>query len=371
MFGAPVGIVASDENARGNIGTSLGALKTLGEIEQQPADLALKQAHARYYGAEAGIKESQAAAMQRMQSISQEVAARRALSASAAAQGTLATINDLPPSGNLVNKSQADNIEAVLAEAEQRGESEVNLIPLRKEASTIRQQEAAQAAHASAAVSSQLDAVKKINGIKGAFATAVLNNPDSYPQARLALSGMGIPTQGLPLTFDRRTFEVMRDQAIEADKAVDNARQAAKDKAQQPLIQAQTAAARAAVGVRAARTRLLQQEYDEVVKNGGKYSPEAIRRRQVLSDAKEQEMQAKDLLKYPPLPLSQELVTAGKDYTAKDGSKLRAMEDPNGTITGADGKKLSLVRTAPPPSGKRPVTRSSESAAEVLDEEAD
>ncbi|CAB5227573.1 hypothetical protein UFOVP1527_58, partial [uncultured Caudovirales phage] len=39
LYGAPSGIIASDQNIRQNIQAGLQAQKTLGEIEQLPADL--------------------------------------------------------------------------------------------------------------------------------------------------------------------------------------------------------------------------------------------------------------------------------------------------------------------------------------------
>jgi hypothetical protein len=63
MFGAPAGISAAEQDIRQNLLAGVSAQKTLGEIAQQPlkmeelrADVALKQAHAKLYGAEAEAK---------------------------------------------------------------------------------------------------------------------------------------------------------------------------------------------------------------------------------------------------------------------------------------------------------------------------
>lgn len=66
MFGAPVGIDAFDKNNRDNILGALNAGRILGEIEQQPIERRVKEAHARLYDAQAAEKESEAAATKRM-----------------------------------------------------------------------------------------------------------------------------------------------------------------------------------------------------------------------------------------------------------------------------------------------------------------
>lgn len=59
FFGATTGIIAAEKSMRDDVLGALQAGKILGEIEAQPAELELKKAHARLYGAEAATKENE------------------------------------------------------------------------------------------------------------------------------------------------------------------------------------------------------------------------------------------------------------------------------------------------------------------------
>ncbi len=66
MFGAPVGIGAAEADQRQNVLGGLQAYETVGKIEQQPAQKALLEAHAKLFGAEATAKEQEVARQQKL-----------------------------------------------------------------------------------------------------------------------------------------------------------------------------------------------------------------------------------------------------------------------------------------------------------------
>ena len=99
LFGAPEGIIAANELSNKNLITGLSAQKMMGDIAQQPAELAQKQAQARLTTAhaEAGeVANEAAAAMARLDGkFANEWKAQQTLSGEAAKAGDTATVADL------------------------------------------------------------------------------------------------------------------------------------------------------------------------------------------------------------------------------------------------------------------------------------
>ena len=135
LFGAPVGIIASQENNRQAITSGLANIKTMGDIAQQPAELELKQAQARLFGAEASDKEAAAAASQEMLKLQKEFVE------GARANGKEATVDDLEP-GTGKPKSQASQLEAFANFADKKGLPPLALAKVREEIAKIYEHEA-------------------------------------------------------------------------------------------------------------------------------------------------------------------------------------------------------------------------------------
>lgn len=335
LFGAPIGILASDENIRQNALAGLQAQKLFGEIAQQPAELELKQAHARLFGAEASVKEQAARDAAELNRVAAEVQARRSLSGQAAAQGRLATIADLPRNGSALAQSQASPVEEFLAVARDRGIPETRLVPLAKEASLIRQQEAATANSQAEQAVRQIKAQRERFGLIGQLAGAAATSPIAWADAVMDPAKAAL----LPKELLGMPYEVAKDHlagisqaSIEADKRAELEMKRVQDEAHRKLWKAEEGKMGAQIKVLGARADILKETLAAEKKAGGKFSAEYADIKRADAENKRSLLAARDAKAFPPAPLDPELRQPDKLYTNAKGQ--RAIWRKNGDVSG-------------------------------------
>jgi hypothetical protein len=312
LFGAPVGFLAAGEEQRANVTNTLGALKTMGDIAQQPVDMALKQAHARYYGAEAGLKEAEAANLQMMAQ----------LEAQFHAQGKNPTVEDLAR-GPQQPQSQADQLMAMAAFAEDRGAPISITGKMRASAATILEHEAiAGYRNAQQQREAQRTLTERQTRVSNVAATAA-ESPQAYMTVLQdpELSGL-LPRQ---LTGDWNTDRGVLSTIAKAGQ--DSIRRARLAQQQQEVgltaarSQATIANAQASADLAKARRLEVEDRTERIKKNGGERSVEAADAKRSVVEARRAAREAKDRKEFPPMPLDPKLVIPGQSYTGANGTR--------------------------------------------------
>lgn len=254
MFGAPGGISQAETDQRQNVMGGLLALHKMGEIEQQPSEKALKEAHARYYNAEALDKETNA-----MQD----------LALAGAAQGVFQ--NGTPGTGTPSSGSMADPIFALAKFAGGKGFTK-KAVDLYKKGVDIVGKEATIAANQASAALRQLRTEKIQNDQDAALAAGVTDQP-SYDQMRMVLQGRGEDTSWMPQDYsDPRAQQLLKmtvSQGVTANEQLKRREEKLLKDAQIKSLDARATASRAAADVYGQRATLLRQQIDDITKNGG------------------------------------------------------------------------------------------------------
>ena len=359
LYGAPSGIIASNQDIRQNIQSALMSQKMLGEIEQQPADLALKQSHARLYGAEAVAKEEATAAMREARLWESKMAAGMAAESQArlrlinevpATQGRNATVADLPPNGMASKASPVDQLQAQADWLTKNNAPRSMLNPLLEKISLVSQHMAA-AEHNNAQAENQraLKTKTTLDTIGGIAGTAA-RSPIDY----LSITSNPAYRQYLPpgLTgnywTDKPALQAIADASIEQKDKVKLDQEKRNTDSQISLRTAETNVAKQ-------REEVLRQRATDlktVAANGGKTNgPNSASTRekneQAISASKERVFAAQ--LKFAPMiPLDVDVIkqNIGRMYTTKDRRIVRVMGiDGNGfpilhLVEEADKKRM-------------------------------
>ncbi len=338
MFGAPYGISAAEDQINQNALSGLKAMHTLGEIQQQPVDMQLKQAHARYYGGLAQEAEAKARDLQTMQQLEAGVAAARL----AAAQGQTLTVEDRVPGTAAAQKSLADPLREDLAIMQKLGAPTRMQLPLVEKISQIAQHEAAAASSAATQQTQQVKAgVEKAKRISS-FAQAALDTPEAYPQLKMQAAQEGFKVDALPPEWNAKALTALRDSGIEAAKMLQLKETASLDAAHKARWGASNAQSAAAVKLAGARTDLVKERLDVLKKTGGEGSPEVKAGREELRLSREALRKARDRKEFPPAPLDPAAREVGKNYTAANGARFMWTKDP------ASGKPVAVLLSPPP-----------------------
>lgn len=286
MFGAPIGIAAAETDQRQVVQGALLAQKTLGEIAAQPADLALKEAHARLYGAEADLKQAQVADQKTMQELAEGVAKAR----QAARQGVVLTADDLRGAKG-EPKSLAEPYEEMLALAADRGVSPLVTEKLAKDAATIRKNEATAASAQAEEKVRRITAQEKSLEMIGAGASALLEGgPANYARLKAGMIEQTPPGQPslvgwLPMDY-ASAVPLLRAAVTQSMKAKDklrNDREAAMQPVKKALYQAQTGKAVAGTQLANQRYNLAVQKFNNIKKYDGDESESAHEGRQSMN----------------------------------------------------------------------------------------
>lgn len=306
LFGAPLGILAAEENNRASTLSGLKAIEMVGSIAQQPADLALKQAHAREFAAQAAEREAKTADLQRLAGIHAKVTGLPLTAEQATKRNPAQELFDY-----------ADRMKAA-------GATEADVLPFIEKGAKV-QQQLASAAHAEAQTAEQQAlAAKEGRKRTGAVASALLANPQTY--AQMLMSGQVEPelAKNLPKDYAsaKPILEFISRSAIEADKKEELRLNALRTAATQASAAAATGVAKARVSVLEKRGKILQDDVDHLGKVGGKYSPEVIAAKAAEATNKKSLAQARDAKMFPGIPVDPKFAEIGKNYTLPGGQRV-------------------------------------------------
>ena len=354
MFGAPIGISKGMEDQNRNVLSGLAAAKTLGDIEQQPAELDLKQSHARLYRAEAETKEADAAAQRAIAAIARgnqsgEDATPEELAQNAVNLGARLTGAGFTKQGMALAKTGVD-MTAKIATGE-----------------------AAQASAMLRKIRAQTEQLTQ----RASFALGALNggSQTAYETAKLAAVQAGYPEAlDLPERFEdaRPLLTQMVAQGTKAKDAEEMARKRLVDKARIGALGASAAKNSAARDVIQAKLPGIKILTNEIVKNGGKHSPEALAHQRELNETRAQARLLRDAVNFPPAPADPALRQEGKTYTAANGAKFRWQKGPDGKPA---AYLIDMPKTLMPSGGKRSAITDTEVGADddalELDDEVD
>ena len=355
LFGAPQGIIAAEEAGQKGSLATLGALKTMGEINAQPAELALRQSHARLYGAEADQKELANKQMLGMQNLdaqfNAEYAARQQLSEAAAAQGKIATIGDLTNNSAQATLSPSSLYQksmARLAWMEKQGVPESILAGERDKVATglehlaiagYRTQQGQEAAQRAQKERWQLISQAASTAASGPDGyMTVMNNPEL---AAVLPLGKGQLTGNYET--DLPTLRMLGNLSTSAIKKAEFDQKKLVDTSTITRNAAQAAAAGANAGLATVRANVAKTVLNAEIKNGGEHSEAARDLKEASTEAKRLKMQAEHLATYNLAPLIPKDRVLKKAYTIGGGRVARWEINP---ATGQPGWNVLNI-TAP------------------------
>lgn len=327
MFGAPIGIGAAEQDMRQAALGGLQAQKLLGEIAEQPDRARLTRAHADLYSAQADKAREEASDARKLVE----------LSAAAAAQGRIATVDDLDPKAP---QSGADYLERLAGLAADKGVSPKTTADLYTKAAGIRQKEAATLSTQATEQVRKLDAGLKRAERLGALATMALQGPEQYAQARMIAAQEGLPVDRLPQSLDaaRPMLQGLITSSMSAKDTIEAQRKEIHDKAQKARWDSSNARDSAAVKLAEKRGMLIEERTKQIQKNGGSGSPEAKKAAEEMAATRRAIREAKVRKEFPPAPLDPSARQPGKTYTAADG-KTRFIWD----LDPQSGKYVAVV----------------------------
>ncbi len=325
MFGAPLGIGAAERDQREVVQGGLSALKTMGEIEAQPTDLALKKAHARYYDAGALKVEKEAAEMEAFAGIAKGIGASGGTPGDPAER--LGQIADRAINAGFVTRG------AALAKTAQDLRT--------KEAVTL----ATQASEGLRRVREAAARAQMVSGIASGALQA--NSQEGYDMARMQAIQAGLPATQLPESYEEAK-PLLQQLVTQGLKATDLARVKEAEltgRARRGLMGVQSRAAAARVDLLNARKELAKRDLDEQTKNGGKHSASVKEAREALTRLRQEKVSALDRKEFPPIvPEADWAANIGKSFTWPGGKKVRIEKNPT---TGKPEAVLLEVPTRP------------------------
>ena len=323
LFGAPQGIIASNELTNQNTLSGLKAVEMLGAIAQQPTDLALKQAElglrgaqTREYNALAEQKEQAALAQKRLLKIQEraQIAAtnRKVNEQSILTTGLPLTADKLDPiTGTVKVESQSAPLEQYVKDILDAGGTEQEVMPIRKEIAEIRQKEAMVLQETATAAQRKGVAAKEQRQALGAEASAILAMDErTYAQWKLDPRQQSELKATLP--NDRRSAEAplqyIKNKAIEADKKEELRQGDLRVKAAQSTAGAAQATSVARVNYLDVRKKDLELESAAKTKEGGKFHPDVIKAKNDAAAVAKALVQARLDAMHPQLPATEDSI---------------------------------------------------------------
>lgn len=257
MFGAPAGISAAEQDQQRSLLTGLQSMKLLGDIEQQPSERALKDAHARLYSAEAAGKEAEA--------LQDRVMGQFMLGGGPGVDET--GVSQIGTSGSL-----ADPLFAMSRFAYGKGFAKKGA-ELYTKAVDIAAKEVVMGANQASQELREIRA-QQVRLEQQANAAAGVTDQASYDIWRLAQAQAGEPVDSLPEDYTQA--KPFLDQVVASGTSAKDqltARQRAiLDNAQTKALDARVAAANASAAAARARVRSINQVIELRKKNGGDVS---------------------------------------------------------------------------------------------------
>lgn len=320
LFGTPVGFIAAGEEQRANVDSTLKALKTIGEIAQQPVDADYKRGLTRLHYAEAGAKEAEAA----------DARAMAALEAQFHAQGKNPTVEELNAAPRRP-RSQAEQIMAMAEFAESKGAPVRFTGKLRDTAAEILQKEATAGwRDAEVARAAQQTLQAKQTRISNAAAAAA-----ESPQAYMTVLQDPELSQLLPVkqlsgdwNTDRQVLDTIAKAGQDSIRRARLSRQATEIELNTQRTAASVARAEAARDLAKARKVEVEDRAARAIKNGGERSPEAADAKRAATDARRAATEAK----FPGIESTPHPLLIGKNRTLPTGERVTIVGiNPNGT----------------------------------------
>lgn len=323
LFGAPQGIMAAEEAGQKSLLSGLSALKTMGEINAQPAEASYKGALARLHNAEAADKEAAASASAELTRIQAAVAAEN--QRSLAETGLPLTADKLDPATGTVRRTDpATQMFDYVAQLKAKGARPDQVMKLELAATQMQQRQAAAAHNAAQTEQQQALAAKAQRQQSGAIASALLANPQTYAQMRLAGTGDPVLDANLPPTYAaaKPLLEHIRNAAIDADKKEELRLRAITAGAAAQSAAATSRVADARVGVLKVRKDMLTEDLEQAKKTGGKYDPAVTALKAERTKADIAHKAALEAARFPGIPVDSKFAEVGKNYTLPDGRRV-------------------------------------------------
>lgn len=332
LFGAPLGMIAADEQSRQNALVGLEAQKVMNTLALQPSQIALNQAHTGYYEAqtaEADAKVEAARVMQRLgEGFNADQQKLKGVIDGAAAQGKTATVADLKGVGQKVSTAQP--LKDFAAYAAGKGASPTVLEKLYGEIATIEEREAQGAWRNQQVLSDQDKTARDLRTEIGGIAAAAAESPQQYAAIMMNRELRDRLPKELTGSYDtdRPTLRAIGQASMDANKQADNKRQQAEDEARQVRFEAGQAKRDAAVALADAKYLLTVERFEQLAKNGQALTDAGLEAKRAVADAARARTAAAQDKATPQLPLDPGSRKLGQSYMLPDGRTARWEVDP-------------------------------------------
>lgn len=332
LFGAPLGMIAADEQSRQNALVGLEAQKVMNTLALQPSQIALNQAHTEYYGAQTAEADAKVEAARVMQQLGEGFTAyQQKLKGAidgAAAQGKTATVANLKGVGQKVSTAQP--LKDFVAYAAGEGTSPTVLAKLYGEIATIEEREAQGAWRNQQVLSDQDKTARDLRTEIGGIAAAAAENPQQYAAIMMNqdLRNRLPPELTGSYDADRNTLRAIGQASMDANKQADNRRQQAENEAVQARFNAGQSKRDAAVAAADAAFLLAYERYQQLHKNGQAVTDAGIEAKKAVTEAVRARTAAAADKAAPQLPLDPKARVLNKAYTLADGRIATWETDP-------------------------------------------
>jgi len=332
LFGAPLGMIAADEQSRQNALVGLEAQKVMNTLALQPSQIALNEAHTGYYGAqiaEANAKVEAARVMQRLgEGFTADQQKLKGVIDGAAAQGKTATVADLKGVGQKVSTAQP--LKDFAAYAAGKGAPPTVLAQLYGEIATIEEKEAQGAWRNQQVLSDQDKTARDLRTEIGGIAAAAAESPQQYAAIMMnqELRNRLPPELTGSYDADRNTLRAIGQASMDANKQADNRRQQAELDARQANFKANQARRDAAVALADAKYLLTVERFEQLVKNGQALTDAGLEAKRAVAEAARARTAAAQEKATPQLPLDPGSRKLNQSYMLPDGRTARWEVDP-------------------------------------------
>ena len=332
LFGAPLGMIAADEQSRQNALVGLEAQKVMNTLALQPSQIALNQAHIGYYGAqtaEAQAKADAATVMQRLGAgFTEDQRLRQGVIDGAASQGRIATVADLKGAGQKVSVAQP--LKDFAAYAAGKGAPPTVLEKIYEGIATIEEKEAQGAWRNQQVLSDQDKTAREQRTEIGGIAAAAAESPQQYAAIMMNrdLRKRLPPELTGSYDTDRNTLRAIGQASMDANKQADNRRQQAELDARQANFAAGQSKRDAQVAAADATFLLTMERYENLAKNGQAVTDAGIEAKKAVTAAAKARTAAAADKAAPQLPLDSKARVLNKSYTLPDGRTATWETDP-------------------------------------------
>ena len=334
LFGAPLGIMAADEQSRQNALVGLEAQKVMSTLALQPSQIALNQAHTEYYGAQTTAENAKTEAASVMQRLGAGFTADQQLRQGtinrAEAQGQTATVADLKGAGQKVSVAQP--LKDFAAYALSTGAPPTVLEKIYGEIATIEEKEAVGLWRTKETAVAQ-DRMERDNRTEiGGIAAAAAASPAQYrafmlnPDLQARFGAKNLLTGSYDA--DKVTLQTIAQASMDANKQADNRRQQAELDARQANFRAGDAQREARVAAATAQAELAAERLANLIKFGDQNSEAGLAAKKAATNAALARTAAAADKAAPQLPLDSKARVLNKSYTLPDGRIATWETDP-------------------------------------------